>query len=56
MTNSKTICECEHTWGIHHKIDWKIGIEYGEVMGCLYPDHDGDLCPCEKFIKGDKNG
>ncbi len=52
MTNEKTICECGHTWEIHHKIDWQTKDD-GEVMGCLHPDQDGDLCPCEKFIKAE---
>jgi len=58
MTNPETICECGHTWKIHHKIDFATK-DYGEVMGCLHEQTKnevdvgiGDLCPCEKFIKG----
>ena len=58
MTNQETICECGHDWKIHHKIDWSVGLEYGESMGCLHEltknEVDvgiGDMCPCEKFNK-----
>ena len=54
MTKLETICECGHTWKIHHKIDWKTK-DVGEVMGCLNQDQSGDVCACEKFIKEKKN-
>ena len=51
MTKGATVCECGHIWMIHHQIDWKIGKEYGEVMGCLHKNDNDEYCRCEYFVK-----
>ena len=52
MTKGNTVCCCGHTWSIHHKIDWKIGKEDHEVMGCLQKNDNDEFCACEYFVKG----